>query len=175
MATEEPMIRTILSRWDAAGVSAQRSEVWRIYNVVTGKCKSLYAPNCLHASWHITLPPTGFWREKDIRYGDVIKIFITCQVMDLDIQGTMFNIALKLFGKDRLHTNKWALVMSKLTNMQQHFLQICNAHTHKNATTQMHALAGTTCTNARWRSWRIWPSHEGRIITRFSYPSRVRR
>ena len=48
----------------------------------------------------------GTWREPDIRYGDIIKIFITCQVIDLDIAGTIYNIALQLLGKKRLNTNK---------------------------------------------------------------------
>lgn len=53
---------------------------------------------------------TGLWTDPDIRYGDVIKLYITCQVLRRDIPGTIYNIALKLLGKERLNTNKYVLV-----------------------------------------------------------------
>lgn len=76
-----------LSRWDAVGISADGAEARRVLNAVTAK---------------------GSWGQNFITVGDVVKMYICCDVLGVDKRATIYNVALAALG-DRLRTNRLSI------------------------------------------------------------------
>ena len=91
---DDRTITMTLSRWDAAGLAnCLRSEAEQIVAVLTGKrtCSLYYN---MHTFAHAYLPAThtGKWSRNTMTYGDVIKVYVACQVLGVDIRTSMYYI-----------------------------------------------------------------------------------
>ena len=58
----------------------------------------------------LLLVVAGPWNNDVITVGDVVKLYFACDVVGVDVRGTIFNIAKRLLGEN-LKTNKFVLFL----------------------------------------------------------------
>ena len=93
----------IANRWAENGISGEASDVELVVHVLSGqrKFKLIVVTICILQN-NLFLYFAGVWPKDHIKKVDVLRMMTTCDVMDLDITDSIYNIGCNVLQK-RLH------------------------------------------------------------------------
>ena len=100
------LVDRCMARWDSCGLACGPGEVLQILHIIAGNRKlhclhvciivlisimHNYCLSCLDFCLMFLL--AGSWEHPTMSVGDVVKLYITCDVMGVDRRETIYNVA----------------------------------------------------------------------------------
>ena len=98
----------IQSEWARFGVTCNTEDVKSVVAALdgTGKCVRLVACGTTRFFFF-----SGSWTKSVFTNGDILRLHLACEVMEIDARKSIFYAAQNAFGENRIHTNMYVIYM----------------------------------------------------------------
>jgi len=100
----------IARAWQTYGVGGTGSEVETIVQLMSGEGNVSKSFNCIFSTsfclFIFSTSILGIWPHRNIKNADVIRMFVTCEMMEVDTRDSIYYMAIKALGINPKDLNK---------------------------------------------------------------------